>query len=76
MGIKNCPHYQSGECDGHIDKESVMPELHLDEDQNVEQGCLLEVLLNIMGTSIKDISIGRIRPLRHDELFAAVKALK
>lgn len=76
MGIKNCPHYQSGECDGHIDKESVLPELHLDEDQNVEQGCLLEVLLNIMGTSIKDISVGRIRPLRHDELFAAVKALK
>ncbi len=76
MGTKNCPHYKSGECDGHIDKESILPELLLDESGNVNQGCLLELTLKIMDISIKDINIGQIRALSFDQLNKVTHLLK
>lgn len=70
-----CPQYKSGECDGHIDKNSLLPELQLDVNGNVEQGCFLELVLNLMGTSIKNIDIGLIRPLYYDQLLTAIRTV-
>lgn len=74
MGLKNCPHYISGECDGHIDCSSVLPNIVLDAQQNVKSGCTFEMILNIQGTSIRKITIGRIRPLSFNDISKAAKA--
>lgn len=73
MGIKTCSHYLGGECDGHIDREVELPELQLAENGNVKQGCFLELSLNVMGLSIKDIDIGRIRPVDYNQVKGAVR---
>lgn len=76
MGIKTCPHYLSGECDGHIDSESELPETQLGENGDIERGCILELTLNVMGLSIKDINIGQIRPLDYDQVIEAAQVVE
>ena len=75
MGTAMCPHYRSGECNGYIDKDSLLPELKLDVSGNVEQGCFLEMVLNLIGTSIKNIDVGLIRPLHYNQLLTALRAV-
>lgn len=75
MRTEICPQYRSGECNGYIDKDSLLPEIKLDESGNVEQGCFLEMILNSMGTSIKNIDIGLIRPLHYNQLLSVIKAV-
>lgn len=73
MGLKICPHYISGECDGHIECNSVLPDVVLDENKNIKSGCTFEMVLNIQGTSISNMVIGRICPLSDSEIFEAAK---
>lgn len=60
LGIKSCKYYLNKSCDGHINKETDLPPIEMDTNGNIVNGCLLEVFLNIIGTSIKEISVGNI----------------
>lgn len=71
-GTNTCPHYISGECDGYIDHESVLPGIIMDEAKNIINGCTFEIVLGIMGINIKDIKIGRMRSLRYSEIKQAI----
>lgn len=73
MGLRSCPHYMSGECDGYIDCDSVLPEIVFDEKSNVISGCTFELILNIHGTTIQDIVTGRIRTLSYEEIIDSAK---
>ncbi len=73
MGLRNCPHYVSGECDGYIDCDSELPDIVLDANENVKSGCTFEMILNINGTSIRNITIGRIQPLSYNDISKAAK---
>lgn len=68
MGISTCPHYLSGECDGHIDCDTQLPELILDEYSNMKSGCTLDMCLKIHDIDIKDIDIGIMRLVTYDEI--------
>lgn len=57
-GIHSCKHWLDGTCDGHLCAESEIPELVMDDNYNIIDGCMLEIFLNIGGTSIKKIEIG------------------
>lgn len=57
FGTKGCNHFLNGECDGHIDSESELPPFELDEKGNILSGCILELLIQDLGTSIKNIKI-------------------
>lgn len=58
FGLKTCKHYINNTCDGHICNQSEIPELHCDENGNIIDGCVLEIFLNSLGTSIKSLLIG------------------
>lgn len=75
-GTSGCRHYKSGECDGYIDKNCVLPPLKIDEHGNIKSGCTLELLLNRDNTTIKEIQLGNIRPLGIEELRAAAVSYK
>ncbi|NLV22446.1 MAG: hypothetical protein GXY49_10735 [Syntrophomonadaceae bacterium] len=57
----------------YIDCDSVLPDVILDENENTKSGCTFEMFLNMHGTSIRDMIIGRIRPLSENEIFEAAK---
>lgn len=57
-GIRSCKHWLDGSCDGHLCTESEIPKLIMDDKYNIMDGCMLEICLNIWGTSIKEIKIG------------------
>lgn len=61
FGIKSCKYWLNKSCDGHLCKETELPPLELDENGNMVNGCLMEAILNIMGTSIKEIEIGNMK---------------
>ena len=61
FGIKSCKHWLERNCDGHLCKESKLPPTILDENDNIIDGCFMEIMLNILGTSIKEIHIGDMR---------------
>ena len=63
IGANICPYLLNGQCDGHIDRESKIPEIVLDKDKNVLSGCSFELMMKTIGTSIHELSIGRIRPI-------------
>lgn len=75
-GMNTCPNYISGECNGHVDKNTVLPELVLDENSNIKTGCTFELCLNSFGLSIQDISVGFMKPINPEELFKAIKKPK
>ena len=58
-GIKSCKHWMDGSCDGHLCADTEIPQMIMDEKQNILDGCMLEICLNIWGTSIKEIEIGK-----------------
>ena len=60
-GLKNCPYFKKGSCDGHINHEIDIPQTKLKENGEVIEGCMMEMILNILGTSIKEIEIGDMR---------------
>lgn len=57
FGIKSCKYRQNGKCDGHINSDSELPTILLDENNNITEGCPMEIILNIMGTSITEIDV-------------------
>ena len=73
MGINTCPHYLSGECNGHLDRETVLPNVILDEVSNIKSGCTLDMWLKHHDIDIKDIEIGFMRLVTYDEIMAAAK---
>ena len=56
-GIKSCKHWIDGSCDGHLCAESEVPKLVMDDNSNIIDGCMLEICLNIWGTSIREIQV-------------------
>lgn len=56
-GIKGCQYILDGSCDGHVDRDSALPELVLDENDNIVEGCVFEAFFNIMGVSVKDLIV-------------------
>lgn len=52
-GIHSCKHWLDGTYDGHLCAESEITELVMDDNYNIIDGCMLEIFLNIGGTSIK-----------------------
>lgn len=73
MGTNICPHYLNGECDGHIDRETELPKLILDEHGNIKSGCTLDLLLKSHNINIEDIDVGVMRLVTYDEITNAVK---
>lgn len=57
-GIHSCKHWLDGACDGHLCAESEIPELVMDDNYNIIDGCMLEIFLNIGGDIHKKIEIG------------------
>ena len=53
FGTNSCPHQLLGECNGHIDMNSILPKLECDSYGNLKSGCSLELVLCSYGTSIK-----------------------
>ena len=75
-GIHSCKHWLDGTCDGHLCAESEIPELVMDDNYNIIDGCMLEIFLNIGGTSIKKIEIGNTgKVLPFSELASLVKTM-
>lgn len=60
FGLNICPHQTTGECSGEIDCQTLLPELKLDEEENILCGCSFEIFLQTVGTSIKDIEIKKV----------------
>jgi hypothetical protein len=76
-GIHSCKHWLDGTCDGHLCAESEIPELVMDDNYNIIDGCMLEIFLNIEGTSIKKIEIGNTgKVLPFSELASLVKTVR
>lgn len=76
MGNKSCPHYLSGECDGHIDPNSTLLNYELDECGNLKHGCSFELVLKLIGTSVREIHVGDTsKSLSYEDLAAAAKEL-
>ncbi len=73
IGTNNCPHYLNGECDGHVDRETKLPELILDENSTIISGCTLDLFLKIHGIDIKDIDIGFMKLVTWNEMTSAAK---
>ena len=75
-GIKSCRHWIDGSCDGHLCAESEIPKLVMDGDNNILDGCMLEICLNIWGTSIREIEIGNAgNVIAFPQLDSMVKAV-
>jgi len=77
FGVKSCKHWLDGSCNGHLCKDTELPALELDENGNVINGCLMEIMLNMFGTSIKEITIGNmLHKYSLKEISEAVKLLE
>lgn len=76
-GIKSCKYWLDGSCDGHLFSDSKVPKTVMDENNNILDGCMLEICLNIWGTSIKDIQIGKTgRKLSFKEIASKLKEMR
>ena len=76
-GIKSCKHWIDGSCDGHLCAESEVPKLVMDDNSNIIDGCMLEICLNIWGTSIREIEIGNTgNRIEFSKLASKVKEVK
>lgn len=74
FGLKYCPYQINGQCDGHIDGKSILAPLELDDEENIIGGCTFEVVLNIMGTSIREIDIYNVNEkISLEEISSAIK---
>lgn len=59
FGIKSCKYFKDGICDGHVTQTSNLPEIKLDENDNIIEGCMLQIFLDIIGVSLSNIEIGK-----------------
>lgn len=76
-GIKACKHYLDRSCDGHLCADSKILKMVVNEETNIIDGCMLEILLNIGGTSIKEIEIGKTgNRIEFSELASKIKEVK
>ncbi len=77
FGTNNCPHQLSGECDGHINKSTILPKLECDSFGDIKRGCTMDLVLFGYGTSIKEIEIGNVnQKVEMDDISDAVKRLR
>ena len=77
FGIKSCKHWLDGTCDGHLCNDSEVPQMVLDDEKNIIDGCMLEICLNIWGTSIKEIEVGKTGSrIAFSELASKIKNVK
>lgn len=77
FGLNECQYQKSGLCDGHINQNSTLPNLKVDDYGNIIEGCDFEAFLNIIGTSFKNITIGNIdKKISMNDLSNAIKKLK
>lgn len=77
FGIKSCKYWLDKSCDGHLCKDTELPAMELDESGNIVNGCMMEIMLNIMGTSIKEIEVGNMkRKCSLKEIENAIKITK
>lgn len=60
FNIRDCKYYRDGSCSGHLTANSIIPKTVLDDNKNIIEGCLLEIVLNMLGTSINEIEIKNI----------------
>lgn len=56
-GINVCRYFQDGSCTGHVDRDSELPDMKLDSDSNILEGCLFKIFLNLIGINLQDITI-------------------
>lgn len=56
-GLRNCPYQQDGTCDGHIDRQSKMPPVKVDDDNNILEGCLFELLFGLMNIKFQELNV-------------------
>lgn len=72
-----CQYMKNGLCDGHVDNNSILPEIVLDENENVVEGCDFQLFLSLMDISIKDINITDIaKRIDSASLTADIKRLR
>jgi hypothetical protein len=76
-GLNDCQYQKSGECDGHIDRFHYFPNVKINDDGTIIDGCPFEIFLSLMGISIKDIIITDIKTkIDHRLLAENAKQLK
>lgn len=68
-GIKGCQYLLDGSCDGHVDRDSELPRIVLDENRNIVEGCLFEAFLNVMGVEVKDLVVTDISKRIDPDMF-------
>lgn len=74
FGLKICPCQLNRKCDGHIDRKSNLEPMKWDAEENLVEGCSFEVMLNILGTSIKEINIDNINTkVNMEEIFMVIQ---
>ena len=56
FGLNQCTYYQSGECDGHIDKDSKLLDIEI-SNNILQHGCQFEFFLKVLGVSLKNIDV-------------------
>ena len=56
-GLRGCQYMLNGICDGHVDHNSSLPGLVLDDDSNVLEGCDFQIFLGLMGVTLQDIVV-------------------
>lgn len=76
-GIKKCPYLIDGTCDGHVDCESELPKLVIDDEDNICEGCNFILFFKLMDIEIKDLLVTnitkRIDPNKIQENIAKLK---
>lgn len=76
-GLKGCQYQKNGSCDGHIDHNSKLPEVKIDADENIVDGCAFEIFLSLMGIKVQELNITDIATkIDAESLSENVKALK
>ena len=73
FGLNTCPHYLKGECDGHIDRDTELPDLVLDEQSNIVCGCTFDMCMKIHNININEIDIGDMKLVTYSEITDATK---
>lgn len=73
FGLNTCQHYLNGECDGHIDRETKLPDLVLDEHSNLVCGCTFDMCMKLNNININEIDIGDMKIVTYSEITDAAK---
>lgn len=68
-GIKGCKYLLDGICDGHVDGESDLPKIVLNENHDIVEGCMFEAFLNVIGRSVKELEVTDISKRVYPDMF-------